>query len=247
MSLFRKKPVSAENPCCGVVIAAAGSSSRMEGVDKLTALLDGEPVLVRAIRPFERSALVREIVVVTRWDRLEEIADLCRRFELNKVTAVVAGGRLRSESVKAGVEKLSRACRLAAVHDGARPLISTDFVDELIRTADRCSAVAPALRIWDTVKSVSEGSGGVSVTETVDRDSLRSVQTPQIFDRDLLEAAHVKAWKEGAALTDDCSALERLGKKVYLTDGLPWNRKITTQEDLRLAEALWKAGLCNEG
>ena len=240
MSLFGVKPVSSENPVCGVVIAAAGSSERMQGTDKLTALLAGKPVLARAIQPFQDCSLVGEIVVVARPDRVEEFTALCRENGLSKVTKVVPGGDERTDSVLAGLKALSHKMRLAAVHDGARPLVTGALVEALIRRGDACAAVAPALPVTDTVKIAEENR----VTDTPDRENLRTVQTPQVFDRGLLEGALTKAKRAGQTCTDDCRAMELLGKTVYLLEGERENIKITAPSDLIVAAALWEARQC---
>ena len=239
MALFGKKKEKEEAAApCGVVIPAAGSAQRMGGMDKLTLELGGEAVLVRAIRPFQQSELVREIVVVTRSDRIAQVAKLCRDAGLSKVLAVTEGGETRTESVLLGVRKLSKKVQLAAVHDGARPLVSQQIVEDTIRRAQVCNAAAPAVPVHDTIK-VAEGD---LVTDTPDRKTLYAVQTPQVFDRDLLEAALTKALADGVELTDDCQAVERLGMHVHLTQGSERNLKLTTPIDLVLANALLAEG-----
>ena len=233
MALFHKK--NEESPAvCGVVIPAAGSAQRMGGIDKLTLDLGGEPVLVRAIRPFQACELVREIVVVTREDRIAQVAALCRDAGLSKVLAVTVGGETRTESVLLGVQKLSKKAKFAAIHDGARPLVSLQIVTETIQRALQCNAAAPAVPVKDTIK-ITDGD---LVTSTPDRKTLYAVQTPQVFDRDLLEAALTKALADEAELTDDCQAVERLGMHVHLTAGSERNLKITTPLDVVLANAL---------
>ena len=233
MALFHKKNDEPQ-AVCGVVIPAAGSAQRMGGIDKLTLDLGGEPVLVRAIRPFQACELVREIVVVTREDRIPAVAALCRDAGLSKVLAVTVGGETRTESVLLGVQKLSKKAKFAAIHDGARPLVSPQIVTETIRRALKCNAAAPAVPVKDTIK-ITDGD---LVVDTPDRKTLFAVQTPQVFDRDLLEAALTKALADEAELTDDCQAVERLGMHVHLTTGSERNLKITTPLDVVLANAL---------
>ena len=129
----------------------------------------------------------------------------------------------------------SRDTRLLAVHDGARPLVTPDLIDRAIEAAARYGAVAPALPLKDTVKRVKEGG---EVDRTLKREVLRAVQTPQVFDADLLKASLHAAFEAGAELTDDCSAVERLGKVVFLIDGEEENLKITTPVDMIFAEAV---------
>ena len=217
---------------CGAVIVAAGSASRMGGIDKVMAPLGGEPMILRTVRVFEDCEAVKEIVIVTREDLMGPIAELCSGF--TKVRSVVQGGSSRQESVKLGLLALSKEVRLAAVHDGARPLVSGELIDKVIRAAHSYGAAAPAIPVKDTIK-VFEGG---FIAATPDRSTLRAVQTPQVMDRDLLLGALEKAEQEGTALTDDCSAVEHIGMRVRLVEGEERNLKVTTPLDLKIAELL---------
>ena len=221
---------------CGAVIVAAGTASRMGGIDKVMAPLEGEPMIVRTVRTFQNCSAVKEIVIVTREDLIPKITSLCGKFE--KVTAVVAGGKDRAESVKNGLRMLSNKVKLAAVQDGARPLITEAVIDRTIRAAHTYGAAAPAIPVKDTVKVVE---GGI-VSATPDRATLKAVQTPQVFDIDLLKGALKKAFEDGAAITDDCSAVERMGFKVRIVEGDERNIKVTTPMDLKIAEMLLEDG-----
>lgn len=225
---------------CGAVVPAAGSSTRM-GQDKLLLPLDGVPVIIRTLRALDNCPLIDEIVVVTREDLIVPISGLCRDAALSKVRKVVRGGDTRTRSVLAGVEELSRSIELAAIHDGARPLVSQQVLEEVIRRAAQCGAAAPAVPVKDTVKVAHDGL----VESTPDRSVLYAVQTPQVFQRDLIRGALTKALEAEAALTDDCSAVERLGIGVALTQGDYCNLKLTTPEDIAMAEALldWRENL----
>lgn len=214
---------------CGAVIVAAGTASRMGGIDKAMALLDGTPVLLRAVDAFQNCEAIEQIVVVTREDLVTQVEALCR--DRDKVRAVVAGGSSRQDSVKAGLEVLSSGVELVAIHDGARPLVSQEVIDRTVRAADSYGAAAPAIPVKDTIKQCQ---GGV-VLCTPDRSSLQAVQTPQVFDRDLLRGAMEKVEKEKLVVTDDCSAVEQLGMSVKLVQGDERNIKITTPLDLKIA------------
>ena len=216
---------------CGAVIVAAGSASRMVGIDKVMAQLGGEPMVVRSVRAFQECDAIKEIVVVTRPDLIVPIRDLCSAFD--KVKAVVAGGKDRPESVSLGLNALSDKVKLAAIHDGARPLISWQVIDRTVRAANTYGAAAPAVPVKDTIKVVQ---GGI-VRETPERKHLYAVQTPQIFDFDLLRGALKKAADDKAEITDDCSAVERLGMSVKIVEGDERNIKITTPIDLTVAKA----------
>ena len=217
---------------CGAVIVAAGSASRMGGIDKIMAELGGEPMIVRTVRTFQNCDAVGEIVVVTRGDLVQRVTDLCAGF--SKVQAVVAGGADRPESVRNGIRVLSDKVKLVAVHDGARPLVTNGVIDRTVRAAHTYSASAPGIPVKDTVKMVR---GGV-VESTPDRSALQAIQTPQVFDRDLLTGALEKAKKDNAAITDDCSAVERIGMSVKIVEGDERNIKVTTPMDLKIAELL---------
>ena len=217
---------------CGAVIVAAGSASRMGGIDKVMAELDGEPMVVKSVRSFQECDAIREIVVVTRSDLIVPISDLCSGFD--KVTAVIVGGKDRPESVSRGLIALSDKVKLVAVHDGARPLISWQVIDRTVRAANTYGAAAPAIPVKDTVKVAQ---GGI-VKETPERKHLYAVQTPQVFDLDLLRGALKKAAADKAEITDDCSAVERLGMSVKIVEGDERNLKITTPIDLTIAKAL---------
>ena len=215
---------------CGAVIVAAGSASRMGGIDKVMAPLNGEPMIVRTVRAFQNCDAISEIVVVTREDLILPITSLCA--QMDKVQAVVAGGSSRQESVHLGLNALSGKCKLAAIHDGARPLISWQVIDRVVRAANTYGAAAPAIPVKDTIKVVQ---GGV-VKETPDRASLQAVQTPQVFDFDILRGALKKAKQDGAQVTDDCSAVERIGLTVKIVEGEERNLKVTTPLDLKIAQ-----------
>lgn len=217
---------------CGAVIVAAGSASRMGGIDKVMAPLGGEPMIARTVRAFQDCDAIKKIVVVTRQDLILPISQLCAG--MSKVTAVVAGGSSRQESVHLGLNALAGEVELAAVHDGARPLVTWQLIDRVVRAANTYGAAAPAVLVKDTIKVVSGGT----VQSTPDRNSLRAVQTPQVFDFDLLRGGLSKARAEGAQVTDDCSAVERTGMVVKLVEGDERNLKVTTPLDLKLAQML---------
>ena len=214
---------------CGAVIVAAGTASRMGGIDKVMAELAGVPMIVRSVQAFQNCDAVKEIVVVTREDLIVPVMHLCRDME--KVKAVVKGGDSRQESVQLGMNALSAGVKLVAVHDGARPLVSQAVIDRTIRAARTYGAAAPGIPVKDTIKLVQ----GCVVKETPDRKTLQAVQTPQGFDFDLLRGALKKASDTGAAVTDDCSAVEQMGMSVKIVEGEERNLKVTTPMDLKIA------------
>ena len=217
---------------CGAVIVAAGTASRMGGIDKVMAQLGGEPMICRTTRAFQNCDAIKEIVIVTREDLIIPIGDLCRDFD--KVKAVVAGGKTRDESVGHGLNALSKEVKLAAIQDGARPLVTFEVIDRTVRAANSYGAAAPAVPVKDTIKVVQ---GGI-VKETPDRSRLQAVQTPQVFDIQLLRSALKKAKDDKAQITDDCSAVERMGMSVKIVEGDERNIKVTTPMDLKIAQML---------
>ena len=219
---------------CGAVIVAAGSASRMGGIDKVMAPIGGEPIIVHTVRAFQNCDAIRQIVVVTRQDLILPIMDLCHQFD--KVQCVMVGGNSRPESVEIGLNALSGDMKLVAVQDGARPLITGAVIDRTVRAAHTYGAAAPAIPVKDTIKIVK---GGV-VSDTPDRSTLQAVQTPQVFDTNLLRGALAKAKADKAQITDDCSAVERMGMSVKIVEGDERNIKVTTPMDLKIAELLWE-------
>ena len=222
------------HPFCSAVVAAAGGSSRMGGVNKLLLPLEGIPVLARTLRALDEARLVDEIVVAAREEDLLTIGDLCRTYGVTKPVKIVRGGETRAASVLAAAMECREDGAFIAVHDGARPLAEPALIDSVIQLAFRTNAAAAAVPVKDTIKVTAEGK----IVSTPDRETLRAVQTPQVFDGALLRAALQAAVEGGIPVTDDCSAVERMGKEVYLTEGSYENIKITTPEDLALAAAI---------
>ena len=217
---------------CGAVIVAAGNASRMGGIDKVMAELKGEPMIARTVRTFQDCDAISEIVIVTRPDLILPITDLTR--SMPKVKAVVAGGKSRQESVNLGLNALSDKVKLAAIQDGARPLITWQVIDRVVRAAHTHGAAIPCVPVKDTIKV---GNGGI-VKETPDRATLFAAQTPQVFDFDLLRGALKKAELDDYAVTDDASAVEYMGMNVKIVEGDERNIKVTTPMDLKIAEML---------
>ena len=231
MALFfgRKK----EKPIVSAVIPAAGSSTRMGGGNKLMLEIDDIPVLARTIMAFESCVEIDEIILVCREKDMVAYQDLVANFDFAKVSRIVRGGRTRTESVLAGVRAADQASYVA-IHDGARPMVSDDIITETVRAAIRDRAAAPVVPIKDSVKKLEGGK----IVADVPRSGIVAVQTPQCFERELILSALEKAAAENLPLTDDCSAVELLGVSCTATEGSYQNLKITTPEDIAIAEAL---------
>ena len=219
---------------CAAVVPAAGSSRRTKGIDKLFYQLCGKEILMHTIEKLEKSEKISEIVIVTREDMIEEVSHLCEKYCVTKVSKVIQGGETRLDSVLEGVRSLSKNVEYVAVHDAARPFISGKVICEAIEAAVKMGAAAPAVPVKDTIKRARNDI----VVETPQRDELFAVQTPQVFDRDLLLAALSNAVEKNIPVTDDCSAVEAIGMSVFLTEGDYRNIKITTPDDFIYANAI---------
>ena len=234
ISVYKRFRKEEEPMTCAAVVLGAGSSQRM-GFDKMTVMLEGQPVLVRSVNAFQQCPLVEEIVVVTRDDRLEEIADLVCQYNLDKVSSVVSGGSTRTESALAGVMALKKDSRLIAVHDGARPLVTQDVIDACIRRASIQYAAIPVVKSTDTLRALDEKG---ALDGMYDREHVVRVQTPQVFLNEILKGALTDAVKRGMSFTDDAAAVERMGLKIQAVDGDEENIKLTTPEDILIAEGI---------
>ena len=225
----------------GVVIVAAGSGTRIGGeTPKQFLEIAGVPMLLRSIRPFARHPSVAHVVVVLRAsDAAAPPAWLLPHA--GQMLSLVAGGAERSDSVAAGVAALPAACEFVLVHDAARPFIDAELIDRVINAARAGHAVVPALAVTDTIKEM-DAADPSRIVRTVPREQLRSVQTPQGFPRGVLEEAHAHARREGRKGTDDAALVEQAGGMVRVVNGDPRNMKVTTPEDLELAEYLMRRG-----
>ncbi|MBI2831004.1 MAG: 2-C-methyl-D-erythritol 4-phosphate cytidylyltransferase [Chloroflexi bacterium] len=219
------------------IIAAAGSSQRMGGIDKMFALLGGRPVLARVIDAFQQCDAISQVVVVVSQQNLEAAKELAAEQSWSKVTDIIVGGERRQDSVAAGLGKL-QGCGWVVIHDGARPLVTADLIVRGLEEAKETGAAAAAVRVTDTIKLAGPD---MLVQGTPPRQSLWAVQTPQVFRFDIISEAYRQVKYE---VTDDATLVERMGHKVKLYLGSYDNIKITTPEDLALAEILWqKRGL----
>jgi 2-C-methyl-D-erythritol 4-phosphate cytidylyltransferase len=213
------------------IIVAAGGSERMEGIDKVMASLGGRPVLARVLDTFQNCSKVDQIIVVMNSKNLEAGKKLVAQEKWSKVTDVVPGGKRRQDSVIEGLKKLKQ-CEWIVIHDGARPLMRADLIEDGLDAAKETGAAAPAVPVTDTIKFVK---GSDIVIQTLPRENLRAVQTPQVFRFDVVQNTYKFAAGE---YTDDASLVEKAGFKVKLFHGAHDNIKITTPDDLAVAEVL---------
>lgn len=219
----------------GVVIVAAGTSQRMTGVNKLFASLSGNPVLAWSVDTCQRHALVRQVVLVLNDKDLALGERLTKEKDWSKV-GLCRGGSQRQDSVKEGLRQLKN-CNWVMIHDGARPFLTVNLIEDGLKVASEFGAAVAALPVKDTIKLIDSRN---LIKETPNRERLWAAQTPQIFSFDIITKAYENLTTE---VTDDSAAVERLGYKVKLYKGDYENIKVTTPEDLALARIIateWK-------
>ncbi|MGZ3615316.1 MAG: 2-C-methyl-D-erythritol 4-phosphate cytidylyltransferase [Thermodesulfobacteriota bacterium] len=216
------------------VIVSAGKGLRfMEGKKKQFHFLEGRPIVAHTLDKFETCPLIRSILFVVGQEDMDYcLKEIVEKYKFQKVSQVVPGGKRRQESVKNGIEALPKDADIVAIHDGVRPFVTKAMIEDSIHSAVRYGAVILAMPLKDTIK-MSNPDG--TVLKTLDRESLWQVQTPQTFQVNVIREAYYKAAEDGFIGTDDASLVERLGGKVHILPGSYTNIKITTPEDLLLA------------
>lgn len=213
------------------IIVSAGRGHRLqEAAKKQFLLLAGKPILVHALDKFETSPLIRSIVLVVGEEDLDYcLKEIVEKYQLHKITRVIPGGKERQDSVRNGIQALPNDTEIVVIHDGVRPFVTREMVEESIRGAKRLGAVVLAMPVKDTVKMTN--TDGI-VLKTLERESLWQIQTPQAFQAEMIREAYRRATEGGFVGTDDASLVERLGTRVHILPGSYTNIKITTQEDL---------------
>ena len=221
------------------VIVSAGKGHRfMEGKKKQFHFLEGKPVLAHTLDKFETCPLIRSIILVVGQEDMDYcLKEVVEKFEFKKVSQIVPGGKRRQESVKNGIDALPKDVKVVAIHDGVRPFVTKTMIEDSIQSAVRFGAVVLAMPVKETIK-MSNPDG--TVLKTLDRESLWQIQTPQTFQVNIIKEAYYQATKDGFAGTDDASLVERLGVAVHILPGSYTNIKITTPEDLLLANLFLK-------
>ncbi len=227
-----------------VIIVSAGNSSRMNGTDKQFSEINNIPVVIHSMLAFEKCESVSEIIVSTKRDNIENIKNLAKIFNITKLSHVVEGGKTRQESVFNGIRKISDSSGYIAVHDGARPLVKPEHIEKTISDARVFGGAVLGVPVKDTIKTVS---GGL-ITDTPPRSSLYITQTPQVFKRSLYMRGMEFALRNYLDFTDDCQLAEAIGAKVFMTTGDYTNIKITTPEDILIANILFEERIekCSE-
>jgi 2-C-methyl-D-erythritol 4-phosphate cytidylyltransferase len=218
------------------IIVSAGSSRRT-GFDKLFVRIAGKPVIAATVWAFECAPSVSEIIVVARQDRHGEIKKIVTEESLKKVCAIIAGGERRQDSVRAGLDHLNPDAKYVAVHDAARPLITAEQIERVFEQCRIHGAAALAEPIRDTLK---QADVDLMITGSVDRHRLYAMQTPQIFERALIEEAYRTVYVKNISVTDEVSAVQQLARNVVLVVNDDFNFKITYPRDLPLAEFVLK-------
>jgi len=214
------------------IIPTAGLGTRMRSdVTKFLMELEGDPIIVLTLKAFQESSLVESVILVVQEDHREKMKDLISEYSLTKVKEIVVGGETRFDSVHNGLAKIDADTDVIVVHDGARPLIDASTINKAIKQCEQSEAVVVAVPVKSTIKRVNKEN--LLVEETLNRNELWEVQTPQVFKREILVKAHENA--QGIAATDDAMLVEQLGIKVEILEGSYKNIKITTQEDLKIA------------
>ncbi len=214
------------------LIPAAGNSTRMGGSNKQFLIFEGKPVLAHTLSTFSAMPEITEVVIVTRNEDIPVVENLVKEFSIPKVKAVVSGGDTRQASVFAGLLHITED--IVLIHDGARPFVKEEEIRQLLEILTSCPAAALGVPVKDTVKRVAQNG---LVTETLPREELWQIQTPQGFRTKEILSAHQKAAEQGVSVTDDCALAEYIELPVRIVPGSYRNIKITTPEDIPLAEA----------
>lgn len=218
------------------IVLAAGSASRMEGINKQLAEIDGIPVFVMSALRFNASDMVSEVIIAAPQSDVQQFTELAKSFGVTKLKCVVSGGTTRALSVKNALSFVSDDCEYIAIHDGARPLITTEDIDRVLDDAVEHGAAIAAAPATDTVK-ISQGG---FIADTPDRSVLYYAQTPQAFSKKLYQDCLEKLGSEAELLTDDSALIEHCGGRVKLTEVTKCNMKLTRPEDLAAAQAIYR-------
>lgn len=221
------------------IIPAGGAGKRLKAhIAKQFLMLDSLPLLVHALKVFQESARIDEIIIALPSDEIVSVRqELIEKYGLTKVTDVVAGGHERQDSVKNCLFAIKGDCDVVVVHDAVRPFVTEELISRVIDAAGDAGAASIGVRAKDTIKETKEDS---TVLATIPRQNIWLTQTPQAFKFELLKEAYTAAYDEKFYGTDDASLVERMGKKVKMVEGSYENIKITTKEDMLIADAVMK-------
>ena len=219
------------------IIVAAGSGTRFGSeIPKQFLEIAGKPLIFHTLERFENCAAIDEIILVLAENEIENFRELSQNYNLKKLNKIIAGGKTRAESVSNGLNAVDENCEIVAVHDGARPLVSSEEISATIEKASETGAACLTAKVTDTIKKIENDK----IVETIDRDNLRRALTPQCFKTEILREAFANADLNESA-TDECFLVENIGYKIAFVDGSAKNIKITTREDFLIAEIFLKA------
>lgn len=219
-----------------VIIVCAGNSTRMNGVNKILLPLGNCKVIGNTMKAFQECESVKEIIIVARKQDIPEIKEEADKLGISKLVNCVEGGNTRQQSVINGIRSISKDTKMVAIHDGARPLVKPEFIEIAIKDARVFGGAALGVPVKDTIKLVEDGL----IVDTPQRSKLYITQTPQVFKRHVYFEGIDFALEHDLDFTDDCQLVEALGHKVYMTLSDYTNIKITTPEDIEIAEVLLK-------
>ncbi len=224
------------------IVVAAGNSTRM-GQNKQFIPLLGIPIIARSLLAFETCAKVRDIIVVTKEDCIADIQRICDEYNISKLTAIVEGGETRQQSVENGINAAALDISYFAIHDGARPLVNPEDISECIDAARINGGAALGVYVKNTIKRVNVEK---RILETPNREFLMAVQTPQIFEAEIYKNALKKAKEDDISVTDDCGLVENAGYPVFIVEGSYENIKVTTPEDIAVAQSILERRMSND-
>lgn len=225
-------------PICTAVIVAAGKGKRMgTEISKQFLPLCGKEILAHTVEKFEKAEKIRDIILVTGEDSLQDVQDMTQEYGWKKIRSIVAGGKGRQDSVWNGLQEVSVDAEIVLIHDGVRPFVTEDILDISVETALEMGGCVTGVPAKDTIKVCN--SENIAV-DTPDRSTLWQIQTPQTFRRELIMKAYEQAKEDGFVGTDDASLAEHSGYPVKVIMGSYRNIKITTKEDLLIGEAFLK-------
>lgn len=234
---MKQKNIS--SPYCTAVIVAAGSGSRMSDgnnspkINKIFLELCDTPILAHTLLAFQHCQYIEDIIIVTRECDIVDCKAVCDDFDISKIKTIVTGGATRQESVQKGLAEVCEHASLVAIHDAARCIITPQEIDDVVLAAAQHGAAALGVPCKDSLKQVDSGC---NIAATIPRENIWQIQTPQVFAPDIIDLAHKSACELNISATDDCEVAERYGVKIKMVEGSYSNIKITTPEDLIIAE-----------
>ncbi len=234
--LFNKNKRIAEDLFCSAIITAGGKGTRISGdIPKPLIEISGKPIIAYSLESFNVCDLVDEIIIVSKEDDIVRFSNIVEEYGFDKVSKIVVGGQERQDSVYNGLLELDEQTNIVLIHDGARPLVSIDVIENAILKCVDEKAVVTGVKVVDTIKITNKES---IITDTPNRENLWIAQTPQVFDYKLITKAYQNAMEEGFYSTDDAGLVERLGHRIRMIEGDYQNIKVTTDEDLLMVEGL---------